>query len=153
MAVTVAQALCVPGDVGSAFYFFIVSNPRVLHLTFHMNLIQAIRKLERQTAKTETLARKHRAQAEALRAKLDALEKLLSVIKVTPKIGNVRKKRGMSVAGRARIAAVQKKRWAARKAKTQGKGKRRLSAAGRARIIAATKSRWAKFRATQKPKA
>ena len=58
----------------------------------------------------------------------------------------------MSVAARRRIAAAQRKRWAAvRKSQSQGKAeaapkKRKLSAAGRRAIIAATKKRWAAVR-------
>jgi hypothetical protein len=70
------------------------------------------------------------------------------------------RRRTMSAAGKARIAAAQRERWAKVKA-AKGesvkpksvKPKRRLSAAGRARIIAATKARWAAFRRAkaQKP--
>ena len=56
--------------------------------------------------------------------------------------------RKMSAAGKARIAAAQKARWA--KAKSQAKPKRTLPAAGRARIAAAQKARWAKIRAAKK---
>ena len=61
-------------------------------------------------------------------------------------------KHTMSVAGRRRIAAAQRKRWAAVKqqAKSAAKAavprKRKLSAAGRKAIIAATKKRWAAVR-------
>jgi hypothetical protein len=61
-----------------------------------------------------------------------------------------RKKGGISAAGRARIAAAQRRRWAkARKGKAgrPAKKARRFSAAGRARIVAAVKARWARFRA------
>jgi hypothetical protein len=52
----------------------------------------------------------------------------------------------MSAAGRSRIAAAQRTRWAEyRKAKNEAPKKRRISAAGRKRIIAATKKRWAEF--------
>ena len=66
---------------------------------------------------------------------------------------SVGKKRGMSAAGRARIAAAARARWAkyrgsAAPSAPAKKGKRRLSAAGRAAIIAGTKARWAKVRAT-----
>jgi hypothetical protein len=73
------------------------------------------------------------------------------------------RRRGMSAAGKARIAAAQRKRWASLKAAASVKAsksepvkpkrKRKLSAAGRARIIAATKARWAAFRRAkaQKP--
>jgi hypothetical protein len=64
-------------------------------------------------------------------------------------------RRKMSAAGRRRIAAAQKARWA--KVKTEPgpvsaahqapKGKRRLSAAGRKAISDATKKRWALKRA------
>src|SRR5438128_6230 len=58
-------------------------------------------------------------------------------------------KRVLSVAARKKIAAAQRKRWAAVRA--QGKSaaapkKRKLSAAGRRAIIAATKKRWAAVR-------
>jgi hypothetical protein len=70
------------------------------------------------------------------------------------------KKGGMSAAGRARIAAAQKARWAkvnaakaaaqpASMAKSAGK-KRKMSAAGRAAISAAAKARWAAVRAAKK---
>jgi hypothetical protein len=63
---------------------------------------------------------------------------------------------GMSDDGRRRIAAAQRKRWAAQKraAGAQGKkaaakksGKRRMSAEGRRRIAEATRKRWEAFRA------
>jgi hypothetical protein len=61
------------------------------------------------------------------------------------------KRRTMSVSARRRIAAAQRKRWAAvKKAKAAPpKAKRKLSAAGRRAIIAATKKRWAAVRATK----
>jgi hypothetical protein len=61
-------------------------------------------------------------------------------------------KRGkMSAAGRARIAAAQRARWAKQKA-TNGKPtgaapKRVLSAAARKKIAAAQRARWAKVKA------
>jgi len=60
------------------------------------------------------------------------------------------KRGGMSAAGKRRIAAAQRKRWAALKAsqaepKKSKRKKRKMSAAGRARIIAATKKRWAAY--------
>ena len=64
------------------------------------------------------------------------------------------KKGGMSAAGRAKVAAAQKLRWAkikAAKGKTAPvtkalKKKGGMSAAGRARIVAAQKARWAKIK-------
>jgi hypothetical protein len=65
-------------------------------------------------------------------------------------------RRKISAAGRARIAAAQRKRWAgsrgpakAAKPSKPAKAKRRLSAAGRAAIVAATKKRWAAVRAAK----
>ena len=66
----------------------------------------------------------------------------------------VTKKRGMSAAGRARIAAAQKARWAKQKkaqgvaAKPAKKKRGKLSPEGRARI-AAQKARWAKIKANK----
>jgi hypothetical protein len=69
------------------------------------------------------------------------------------------KKGGMSVAGRARIVAAQKLRWAkvnAAKAKPlaavkpKKKSGRKMSAAGRAAISTAAKARWAKVRTAKK---
>ena len=63
----------------------------------------------------------------------------------------VRKKRGMSAAGRAAVAEAQRKRWAATKeqavVKPAKKTERKLSPEGRAAIIAAIKKRWAVKRA------
>jgi hypothetical protein len=53
----------------------------------------------------------------------------------------------VSAAGKARMAAAQRARWAKAKGKTK---KRKLSAAGRAAIGAAQKARWAKLRAAKK---
>jgi hypothetical protein len=72
-----------------------------------------------------------------------------------------RRKGGMSAAGRARVAAAQRARWAKIKssraggevpkpAKAPGRPKRKISAAGRARIAAAQKARWAKIKAEKK---
>jgi len=65
-------------------------------------------------------------------------------------------KRVLSASARQRIAAAQRKRWAAvRQAKAQpAKAKRKLSAAGRRAIVEATRKRWAAVRkaAAKKPK-
>ena len=57
-------------------------------------------------------------------------------------------KRVLSASARQRIAAAQRKRWAAvRQAKAEpAKPKRKLSAAGRRAIIEATRKRWAAVR-------
>jgi hypothetical protein len=99
-------------------------------------------------------------KAANLKERIEALEKELSrLIGSAPSAASStdsapRKKRGMSAAGRARIIAAQKARWAkvhAAKggAKPAKKKKRGMSAAGRARIIAAQKARWAKVRAAK----
>jgi hypothetical protein len=65
------------------------------------------------------------------------------------------KRRRMSTAARARIAAAQRKRWAAARGRAAvpssapARKKRKLSAAGRRAIIEATKRRWAAFRKAQ----
>lgn len=64
-------------------------------------------------------------------------------------------KRRMSAAGRARIRAAAKARWAKvkgskRSTKPAAKKKSKMSAAGRANIIAAQKARWAKIKAAKK---
>ena len=57
-------------------------------------------------------------------------------------------KRTISVAGRKRIAAAQRARWA--KQKQAQKPKRTISAASRRRMAAAQRARWAKLRAQRK---
>jgi hypothetical protein len=60
-------------------------------------------------------------------------------------------KRGMSAAGRKRIALAQKKRWAKVKGKNSGsKGRRKMSAAAKARISASAKRRWKAAKAAGK---
>jgi hypothetical protein len=64
-----------------------------------------------------------------------------------------KKRRKMSAAGRAKIAAGQKARWAkakGQKMKQSQPKKRKMSAAARAKISAAAKSRWAKAKAAGK---
>ena len=73
-----------------------------------------------------------------------------SITAVAPK-----KKRKMSAAGRAKIAAGQKARWAKVKgqkiaAKPVKKARRKMSAAARAKIAAAAKARWKKAKAAGK---
>ena len=72
------------------------------------------------------------------------------------------KKGGMSAAGRARIAAAQKARWAKIKAgkssgapaaasKPKGRKTWKISAEARARMVAGAKARWAKIKAGKAP--
>lgn len=124
-----------------------------------MNLIQAIRHLEQQARKVEKLARVEQTKADSLREKLESIEKLVGMVgrktvAKAPKVRRGRRKGKMSAAGRARIAAAQKKRWAAFHAKTgkkttAPKAKSKLSPEGRARIVAAQKARWAKQKSAE----
>ena len=83
-----------------------------------------------------------------LASQLESLNNALSALNVN---GASRKGR-MSAAGRARIAAAQRARWA----KVKGRkvvpitAKRKMSSAARKRIIGAQKARWAKWRKGQK---
>jgi len=62
-----------------------------------------------------------------------------------------KKKWTMSAAGRAKIAAAARARWAkVHAAAKPAKKKRTMSAAGRAKIAAAARARWAKVRAAKK---
>ena len=63
-------------------------------------------------------------------------------------------RRGLSAAGRARIAAAQRARWsrynAARGIRPRpASNKQRLSAQGRAKVSAAVRARWVRFRAAK----
>jgi len=103
-------------------------------------------------------------QAANLKEQIEALEKELSqlfgstakpVVALAPK-----KKGGMSAAGKARIIAAQKARWAKIKAAKPvvkavetakpAKKKFTMSAAAKAKISAAAKARWAKIKAEKK---
>jgi hypothetical protein len=116
------------------------------------------------------LTSKQLRQAADLKEKITALETEFATILggngsgiPSPlKAEKTAKKKGMSAAGRARIAAAQKARWAkvkaakpAKAAKPDqvtkpGKIKRTFSAAHLAKIRAAAKKRWAKAKAAGK---
>jgi hypothetical protein len=86
-----------------------------------------------------------------LGVQLESLSHALSVLRGT---SNHRARRTISAAGRARIAAAQRARWAKSKGQkvvsiAARKG-RRISAAARKRIAAAQKARWTKWRKGQK---
>lgn len=116
-----------------------------------------------QLASLTTTQLRHAAD---LKEKIEALTKELSALlgvsaPVTVKMS--KKKRGMSAAGRAKVAAGQKARWAKvvaerdlkqtsrdnKKIRHQ-KPKRKMSAVAKAKISAAAKARWAKIKATAK---
>ncbi|MEI6196806.1 MAG: hypothetical protein WCS42_21025 [Verrucomicrobiota bacterium] len=91
-----------------------------------------------------------------LKEKIGALSKELSALLGTPSPASTKtpkKKGGMSAAGRAKVAAAQKARWAkikATKPVTKAPAKKsKMSAVGRAKIAAAQKARWAKIKAAK----
>lgn len=94
-----------------------------------------------------------------LKEKIESLQAQLAAILGAPveaaaTASAPRKKGGMSAAGRARIAAAQRARWAKQKAANPAvtgpkKAKRKISAAARARMVAGAKARWAKIRAAK----
>ena len=103
-------------------------------------------------------------QAANLKEEIAQLQKQLVSILTDPGSGipapftaaKPAKKKGMSAAGRAKISAAAKLRWAkvnAAKAKTVAKPtkkKFKMSAAAKAKISAAAKARWAKVKAGKK---
>jgi hypothetical protein len=99
-------------------------------------------------------------KAANLKERIEALEKELGqLIGSAPKASASggtsapSRKGGMSAAGKARIAAAQRIRWAkvkAAKGETNpAKKKRGMSPEGKARIIAAQKLRWAKVKSAK----
>jgi hypothetical protein len=103
-----------------------------------------------------SLTTKQLRQAADLKEKIEALNiELVSILGAPASTyAKAPKKPGMSAAGRARVAAAQKARWAKIKgAKSAVKApakRRKMSAAGRARISAAAKARWAKAKGAGK---
>jgi hypothetical protein len=95
-------------------------------------------------------------RAADLKDQINKLEKELgSILGVSTPATASPKKSKMSAAGRAKIAAAQKARWAkVKKTKLAPvvKKKSKMSAAGRAKIAAAAKARWAKVKAAGKNK-
>jgi hypothetical protein len=103
-------------------------------------------------------------QAANLKEQIEALEKKLSQVlgspaksvAVKPTPSAPKKKGGMSAAGKAKIAAAQKLRWAKIKAvktaKPEKKARKKMSASAKAKLSALAKARWAKVKATGKKK-
>ena len=121
----------------------------------------------------QNLSVKQLHQAANLKEKIEVLTKQLSQLLgstnktvIAPKgVKGPKKKGGMSAAGRAKIAAVQKARWAKIRAAKPviqassfkvvsavkpAKKKFKMSAAAKAKISAAAKARWAKIKAAKK---
>ena len=96
-------------------------------------------------------------RAAGIKDQIASLEKKLSQIVGAPAQANSapKKSRKISAAGRARIAAAARARWAKVKgrktaAKPVKKIRRKLSAAARAKIAAAARARWKKAKAAGK---
>jgi len=111
-------------------------NPSLVQFSAMTNLTSALRQLEQERSSIS-----------------DRLNRLNAAISALTGVGTNRKRR-ISVAGRARIAAAQRARWAKAKgqraASIAGRRKHKISVAAVARIRAAQKARWAKWRKTQK---
>ena len=103
-----------------------------------------------------SLTTKQLRRAADLKEEIEALNKELASFLGAPASipAKAPKKRGMSTAGRAAVAAAQKAHWAkikgAKPATKAPAKKRTMSAAGRARISAAAKARWAEAKAAGK---
>jgi predicted RNA-binding protein with PIN domain len=82
------------------------------------------------------------------------LERLNHALSVLIGTSNHRARRTISAAGRARIAAAQRARWAKSKGhkvvSILARKGRKMSPAARKRIVAAQKARWAKWRKAHK---
>lgn len=103
-----------------------------------------------------TASQLHRAAD--LKHKLESLQREITrLLGSTNSAATPRKRRKMSAAGRRKIAAAQRARWAKVKgrksaAKPVKKARRKMSVAARAKISAAAKARWAKAKAAGKSK-
>jgi len=95
-------------------------------------------------------------RAADIKDKIESLQKELSrLLDSTDGAAVPGKRRKMSAAGRARIAAAVRARWAKVKgqksdAKPIKKARRKMSAAARAKIAAAARARWKKAKAQGK---
>ena len=96
-----------------------------------------------------------RNQRNRIEAELERLDLALAALaNLDGRVNQIRRTRNLSAAGRRRIAAAQRARWAKlRGGKTKGskapisiRSKRHISAAGLARIRAAQRARWAKLK-------
>ena len=101
-----------------------------------------------------SLTSKQLKQAASIKDKIVELEhELLSLLggAVSSFGEKLKKKGGMSAAGRAKVAAAQRARWAKFKAttKTVVTKKSKMSKSARAKIAAAQKARWAKVKAAK----
>lgn len=108
-----------------------------------------------------TIPVKQLKRAVAIRERIEKLQiKLADVLAETGEISvpTISGRRKMSAAGRARISAAQKARWAKEKGLVNSEaasapapaGRRKMSAAARAKIAAAARARWAKAKAANR---
>jgi hypothetical protein len=100
---------------------------------------------------THLSARQLRRAAD-IKDKIESLQKELTrLLGSTDGPAAPRKRRKMSAAARAKIAAAQKARWAKQRGgkapKLAGKPRRKVSAAARKRLAQLAKGRWAKAKA------
>ena len=107
----------------------------------------------------ENLSAKQLRRAANIKDKIQSLEnelqRILGASTKSIAVDAPKKKRKMSAAGRAKIAAAARARWAKVKgresaAKPVKKARRKMSAAARAKIAAAAKARWKKAKAQGK---
>ena len=105
------------------------------------------------------LTSKQLRQAASIKDKIESLERRIGKLLGSPSKpvteAKPKRRRKMSAAGKARIAAAQKARWAKLKGKKLSvkpvkKAKRKMSKAARAKISASAKARWAKAKAAGK---
>jgi hypothetical protein len=139
-----------------------ITGRRLVVLTCNQNIVAKSGILNTLTVMNLTnLTSNQLMRAAKIKDQIDALNQQLNSILGGLTSGPAAKapKGGMSAAGRARIAAAQKARWAkihgakggtpAAKPAMAAKPKGTMSAAGRARIVAAQKARWAKIHAAK----
>ena len=92
-------------------------------------------------------------RAANIKHKIETLQKQLArLLGSTAGAAAPRKRRKLSAAGRARIAAAQRARWAKVKGRKSAvrpvrKARRKMSAAARARLAVAAKARWKQAKA------
>ncbi len=113
------------------------------------NLTRTLRDLRRERGRAQR-------EVERLEEAISVLEGLVGRNQAGRRTRRVRTarmgqpRRRMSAAGRRRIAAAQRARWARIKGRKAARAKRTVSAAARNRIAAAQRARWAKLKAERK---
>jgi hypothetical protein len=104
-------------------------------------------------AKLTAVLKQLQQERTRLTSQLGRLNSAISALTGVGYDGTRFKRRTISAAGRARIAAAQHARWAKSKGETVSTARRTrrpLSPAARKRIVAAQKARWASWRREQK---